>query len=101
MIDLVKKTFLAGIGAAAMTMDRVEQMARELANSAQLSSEKGQAFVDEAVARAQKARADMQANVQRMVNDALARTNVATREDIAQLVARIEKLERDLAAKSH
>jgi len=101
MSDRVKKTFLAGIGAAAMTMDRVEQMARELANSAQLSSEKGQAFVDEAVARAQKARADMQANVQRMVNDALARTNVATREDIAQLVARIEKLERDLAAKSH
>jgi polyhydroxyalkanoate synthesis regulator phasin len=100
MIDLVKKTFLAGIGAAAMTMDRVEQMAREIANSAQLSSEKGQAFVDEAVARAQKARSDLQATVQRMVNDALARTNVATRDDVAQLVARIEKLERELAAKS-
>ncbi len=99
MIEIVRKTFLAGVGAAAMTLDRVEQMAREIANAAQLSTEKGQAFVDEAVARAEKARADLQATIQRVVNENLARTNVATREDIAQLIARIEKLERELAGK--
>lgn len=100
MIDLVKKTFLAGVGLAAMTKDKVEEVARDIAKTAELSSEKGQAFVDEAVARAEKARKDVEATVQRAVNETLDKTNLPTRKDIAELKARIDKLEKTLASKS-
>jgi polyhydroxyalkanoate synthesis regulator phasin len=97
MIDLMKKTLLAGVGLTLMTKDKVEELARDIAKSANLSADKGQEFVNEAVARAKKGREDLEATVQRMVNDMLARTPVATRDDIGKLTARLEQLEQTLS----
>ncbi|MEW6197440.1 MAG: phasin family protein [Planctomycetota bacterium] len=96
MIDLIKKTLLAGVGMTLMTADKVEQVAREIANAAQLSADKGQEFVDEAVARAKKGRQELEATVQRVVRQTLEKANLPTRDDVAQLTARIEKLEQRL-----
>lgn len=79
-----------------MTADKVEQVAREIANAAQLSADKGQEFVDEAVARAKKGRQELEATVQRVVRQTLEKANLPTRDDVAQLTARIEKLEQRL-----
>ena len=54
MIDVIKKTMLMGVGLAAMTKDKVEEYARDLADSAKLSSEKGKKFVEEVVERAER-----------------------------------------------
>jgi len=96
MFEVIKKTLLAGIGMGLMTRDKVEEMAREIARSADLSAEKGQAFVDEAVARARKSRAEFEATVQRTLADTLRKADVPTREDFARLSARIEQLEQRL-----
>jgi len=56
--------------------------------------------VDEAVARAKKGRAELDATIQRMVQDTLKKTNLATRDDVAALTARLEKLAQALADKS-
>jgi polyhydroxyalkanoate synthesis regulator phasin len=93
MFDLLKKSMLAGIGVTLMTKDKVEELARDLAASAQLSAEKGEEFVNEAVARAQKGRADLEDLVQRTVNDTLQRTPVATQKDVAALAERVAQLE--------
>lgn len=98
MIDVLKKTFLTGVGLTLMTKDKVEEVAREIAKSAKLSADKGQEFVDEAVARAERGRADLNATVQRLVSDALRKANVPTREEIEALAARIEKHEQSAAA---
>jgi polyhydroxyalkanoate synthesis regulator phasin len=100
MIDAVKKMLLAGVGITLMTKDKVEELAREVAKSAQLSTEKGQEFIDEAVARAKKGRAELDALVQRAVNDAVKRANLPSGDDIARLTARLERLEQVLASKS-
>jgi polyhydroxyalkanoate synthesis regulator phasin len=93
MIDLIKKTVLMGVGLAAMTKEKVEEVAREIAKNAQLSSEKGQEFVDEVVGRAEKARAELDATVQRLINERLRKADVATKSDFAALEARIARLE--------
>lgn len=93
MIDLLKKTLLAGVGVTLMTKDKVEEMAREIAEAAQLSTDKGQEFVNEAVARAQKGRQDLEATVQRVVQDTLKAAHLPTRDDLSALAARIEQLE--------
>ncbi len=98
MIDLMKKTLLAGVGLTLMTKDKVEEVARDIAKSAQLSADKGQEFIDEAVARAKKGRAELDAMVQRAVTEAVKRANLPTRDDISRLAARVEKLEQNLNA---
>lgn len=99
MIDLLKKTLLTGVGLGLMTLDKVEEVAREIADTANLSADKGQEFVDEAITRAKKGRADLEATVQRMVDETLKKTPVATKDDIAQLAARLERIEQQLTAR--
>jgi len=99
MFDLIKKTFLAGVGMTLMTKDKVEEVARDLAKSGQLSADKGQQFVEEAVARAKKGREELDALIQRAVNEAVRKANLPSRNDIAELSARLEKLEQNLGSR--
>ena len=99
MIDLLKKTLLTGVGLGLMTKDKVEEVAREIAKAANLSSDKGQEFVDEAVARAKKGRADLEATVQKFVKESLRKANLPTQDDMAALTARLDRIEQTLAAK--
>lgn len=100
MTDLIKKTLLMGVGLAALTKDKVEELAREVAHNAKLSSDKGQEFVDTVVDRAERARADLEARVQRLVQENLKKAHVPTHDDLAALQTRVEQLELRLAAKS-
>jgi polyhydroxyalkanoate synthesis regulator phasin len=93
MIDLLKKTLLTGIGLTLMTKDKVEEVAREIASTTQMSADKGQEFVNEAVARAQKGRAELEATVQRFVQEALRKANVPTRAEFDALQARVQQHE--------
>jgi polyhydroxyalkanoate synthesis regulator phasin len=99
MLDVMKKMFLAGVGMTLLTKDKVEEMAREVAKSADLSREKGQEFIDEAVARAQKGRDELNKLVERAVNDAVGKANLPTRKDIAELHERLARLEQMLTPK--
>ena len=99
MIDLLKKTLLTGVGLGLMTKDKVEEVAREIAKAANLSSDKGQEFVDEAVARAKKGRADLEATVQKFVKESLRKANLPTQDDMAALTARLDRIEQTLAAR--
>ena len=101
MFDLIKKAMLTGVGLAVMSKEKAEALARELAETAKLSSEKGQEFVDEVVGKSEKMKKDLEDRVQRIVNDTLQRTDLPTRDDIAQLRARVEELERTLASHTH
>ncbi|MBN1488334.1 MAG: phasin family protein [Phycisphaerae bacterium] len=99
MFELIKKTLFTGVGLAALTKEKAEELAKELANTANLSADKGKEFVDEVVARSEKARKDLEETVQRHVAEQLKRMNVATHEDIATLAERLETLERTLSVR--
>ncbi len=101
MFDLIKKTMLMGVGMAVMSKERAEAMAREIADTAKLSSEKGQEFVDEVVGKSEKMRQELEETVQRVVNENLKRTNLPTRDDIARLEAKIDELDQKVASHSH
>lgn len=101
MFDLIKKAMLTGVGLAMMSKEKAEALARELADTAKLSSDKGQEFVDEVVGKSEKMKKELEQNVQRVVNETLKHTDLPTRDDIAQLRARIEELERSLASHTH
>lgn len=99
MIDLIKKSFFTGIGLAAMTKEKVEEMAREWAKAAQLSADKGQEFVKEALDRSEKARREFEDLVGRYVHEAVKQSKLATHDDIVKLTSRIKHLEQALEKK--
>lgn len=101
MFDLIKKTMLMGVGLAVMSKEKAESLAREIADAAQLSSDKGQEFVKEVLGKSEKAKKDLQEVVQKYVNEGLKRTNLPTREDLTALQERIEVLERKIEPHSH
>ncbi len=100
MVDLIKKALLTGVGLAALTKEKAEEVGREIAKAAQLSGDKGKEFVDEVVARSEKARTELEATVQRLTTDALARMNLPSRDDIRALTERVAELERLLASRT-
>lgn len=100
MIDLLKKTVLTGVGLTLMTKDKVEEMARDIAKTAQMSKEKGEEFVKEAVARAEKGREDLEATVRRIVDEGIRKANLATRDELTALAARVAQLEQTQAGRS-
>ncbi len=98
--ELIERTFLAGMGVAALTKDRVEDLADELVRVGQLNAEEGRELVDRLVSRSrEQARAVMRrpdAGTQTVYHD-LASGLQAQLEDqelrLRQLEHRVQLLE--------
>jgi len=94
MFAFIKKSLLTGIGLTLMTKDKVEELGKELVERGEMSEKEGKEFIDELVKKSEKARKDLDAKIERLVQDAIEKTNVATKKDIEKLAARLEQLER-------
>ena len=101
MFELIKKTMLMGVGLAVMSKEKAEALAKEIAESAQLSTDKGQEFIKEVIGKSEKAKKDLEETVQKFVNEGLKRTNLPTREDFEALQNRLATLEQKIENHSH
>ena len=59
MIDIIKKTLLAGVGLAAMTKDKVEELADELTEEGELSEKEAKELLDDLLKRSKRAKKDI------------------------------------------
>ncbi len=93
MIDLVKKTMLAGIGVAVVTKDKVLESLDELVEKGRLSKDEAVAMSDKIVeeGRAETEKAKVEAS--KLFNEMLHRANVVTKDQYDQLAARVTELE--------
>ena len=98
MFDFMKKTMLTGVGLAAITKDKVEELARELTEKGEISEKEGRELIDDLLKKSDQARKDLEAKVEDMVRKVLEKMNVATREDIARLEKKIGSLEQNRIA---
>ena len=93
MFELIKKTMLAGVGLAAVTKDKVEELARELTEKGEMSEKEGKELIDELLKKSEQARKDLETKVEDTVRKVLGKMAVATKEDIDSLSERIKTLE--------
>ena len=96
MIDLIKKTMLTGVGLAVLTKERVEEMARDLADQAKLSGNEGREFVDNLMKQSENARNEFETRIDGLVKSAVERLNLVHKDEVAKLHARIDELEGEL-----
>jgi polyhydroxyalkanoate synthesis regulator phasin len=92
MIDLIKKTMLAGVGLAAMTKDKVEELAEDLTKEGELSEKEAKKLLDDLLKRSKRAKKDLDKKMENVVMKVLKKMDVATKKDIARLDKKIKNI---------
>ncbi len=93
LFDSLKKTLYAGVGMAFLTGEKIEDMAKKLAEEAKLGEAEGRKFIDEFLKKSEEAKSSLQRAVDAGVASALERMNVARDRDVKALEARVKALE--------
>jgi polyhydroxyalkanoate synthesis regulator phasin len=93
LFDTLKKTLYAGVGMAFLTREKIEEMAKRLAEEAKLGESEGKKFIDEFLKKSEEAKTSLQRAVDAGVSSALERMNVARDRDLKALEARVKALE--------
>lgn len=97
MIDLIKKTMMAGIGLALKTRDEVEDLARELSKKGTLSEQEGKKFLDDLLKRYDDARDKLEERVETSVKRVLKKADIVTSEELKALKKEIRELKKAIS----
>ena len=95
MFDIIKRGLLTGVGLAILTKEKAQELAKELVKKGKISEAEGKELVDELLKKSAQANKDLEAKVEDFVRKAVAKLNVATKDDVAELAAKIEGLEKE------
>ena len=93
MLESIHKMFLAGVGLAAMTKDKIDEHVKELVEKGKVSETEGREIADEMLKKSRQAKDDLEKQVEKQVQQTLQSMQIASKEDVERLEARIEKLE--------
>ena len=93
MVELIKKTLLAGVGLAFMTKEKAEEVAKKIASEAKIAEGEGKKFVSELVKKSEEARAGVEKLVDNAVETTLKKLDLPTKAEVKRLEARIKDLE--------
>ncbi len=93
MKDMVKNVLYAGIGAAFLTRDKIEELKTELVDKGKLSREEGKQFVDDLIQKSQRAKDELELWINKRVEEKIDQLDLATKDDIADLRRKIEELQ--------
>ncbi len=94
MLEFVKKSILAGAGLAVMTAEKVQELFDELVKKGEISEKEAKETVSELLEKSKEIKNDMQDWVNKAVTAVLQRLQVPTREEIDEIRARLERLEK-------
>jgi len=90
---VVDKILLATIGAMFMTRERAEEIFDEYLRRWQVEQSNRDAFLDDLVARSQEAHAELEELLTRHVKEVAGRLNLATRDDLARLEEKLDRIQ--------
>jgi polyhydroxyalkanoate synthesis regulator phasin len=95
--DLIERTFLIGVGAAAFTKDRIQELVEEFVRRGELSSDEGREMVEKLVARSREEARSTMRRYDSPLQGALRDFGVTTRRDFEELEMRVRQVEHRLA----
>lgn len=94
MLDILKKGVFTGLGMISLTKDKVESLAKKLAEESKLSEEEGRKLVNEILSQSEEEKKKIEAKVEEIVASTLKKLDIPSREKMENLTKRIEELER-------
>jgi polyhydroxyalkanoate synthesis regulator phasin len=94
MLEILRKTLLIGAGLASLTREKMESAINDLVRRGELTEKEGRELVDDLFKRSMEMKKDMEARMEKIVEDTLTRWNIPTRKEILELRERVERLEK-------
>lgn len=91
--DLVERTFLAGMGAAALTKDRIQELVEELTSRGQLNAEEGREIVERLAVRSREEARTVLKKADTSLHGAYRELGLGSKREIEDLTLRVEQLE--------
>jgi len=92
MIELIKKAMFTGIGFAALTKDKVEELAQDFIEQGKLSKKEGEQLVEDIMQRSKESQQEMSKKVEELVQEGLEKIHVARMSEIETLRAELSDL---------
>ncbi len=93
MIDLFKKGLFTGLGLIIVTAEEVEKKINSLVEKGKLSAEEGENIIKEFVQKSEDQQHEFQERISKSVKSAMASLDIAGREQLENLEARVASLE--------
>lgn len=93
MIDLIKKTMLAGVGATVVTKEKVESLLHDYVEKGKLSTHDAKNLAERIVADGRQEYETAKRDLTQRMQEMLKKANLATREDLAAFEKRLSALE--------
>lgn len=97
MIDTIKKTLLAGVGAAMITKEKVEASLAELVKQGKVSTDEAREMADKIVAQGRQEYETLSHDLDRAIRERFAGIDRRAQERIDALEARLAALEQAAA----
>ncbi len=91
--DLIERVFLLGVGAAALTKDRVQELVEELVRRGQLSGDEGREVADRLLARSREEARAAAKKADSSLQGAYREIGLVTKRDIEDIEFRLRQLE--------
>ena len=98
MIDLIKKTVLAGIGATVVTKDKIEAAMQDLVKQGKVSADEARTVATRIAEDGRKEWEATSRNLTDRVHDLLTKADYARRSEITALEQRLKSLEEKIEA---
>ena len=92
MKELLQNIMYAGIGAATLTKEKLEELQDELIEKGKMSRDEGKQFVDELKSKSEKAKEQLDQWIARRVEDQVKQLNLASKDEIAELQKKVDEL---------
>ena len=97
MLEMLKKTYLAGADLAHKTWDEVEALSKELVKKAKMSENEGSKFLQDMKKRYDDTQKKTGTYIEKVVKDILKKMDIATAADIKALKKEIRQLKKATA----
>lgn len=94
MLEILKKTYLVGVGLAAKTWEEVEALSKEMIQKAKMSEQEGSKFLKEMRKRYDDTQKKTGKYMEKVVKDIMKKMDLATGDDIKALKNEIQRLKK-------
>lgn len=100
MLDMARKVLFAGIGAMALTQEEIEKFVTRLVERGEIAEKDGRKLIKDIVEKRRtktaKVRKETEGELEKRMEDVLARMNIASKSDIEAINRKITTLSKKL-----
>jgi polyhydroxyalkanoate synthesis regulator phasin len=91
-MDIVKEVLDLGLGVLALSKEKAEKLAKELAKKGKLTRKESEVLIKEFIKKGQTQEKNLERTLSRMISGTFSKIDFATKDDIRKLEAQIRKI---------